>query len=246
MIRTVLFDYGGTLVVPKKPWKEMSAKAHRSVFTLLHGYDPKISFRAFMELDESVFQKYSQLEAEEDRDIPDIVKYRELVDRLFPDRSKAWREKAAQKANRAWWDTLTPNWVIRKNARRALAELRSMGLQLAVVSNHHNHDSLVRHLGRLGIASGFSHVFSSSQMGVRKPDKRVFERALSQMKIQRQEAVFVGDSPETDVEGARRAGICSMLIVEGESDDQESQAVGAKADFTIRDLGEIPRLVSSL
>ena len=121
-----------------------------------------------------------------------------------------------------------------------------MGLQLAVVSNHHNHDSLVRHLGRLGIASDFSHVFSSSQMGVRKPDRRIFARALSQMKVHRQEAVFVGDSLEHDVEGARGAGICSMLIVDGASDDQESRVVGTKADFTIRDLGEIPRIVSSL
>lgn len=89
MIKAVLFDYGGTLVVPKKPWEEMRPKARRSVYTLLHGYDPKTSFQPFLELDESVFQKYSKLEAAEDRDIPDIVKYLDMVGRLFPDRSEA-------------------------------------------------------------------------------------------------------------------------------------------------------------
>jgi hypothetical protein len=85
LIRAVLFDYGGTLVRPKKTWKEMRPKAHRSVFTLLHGYDPKLSFRAFLELDESVFQKYSKLEADEDRDIPDIEKYREILPAMAAD-----------------------------------------------------------------------------------------------------------------------------------------------------------------
>jgi len=246
LIRAVLFDYGGTLVRPKKPWEETSAEPLRSVYTLLHGYDPKISFQAFLELDESIFQKYSKLEADENRDIPDIVKYEEIVDRLFPNRSRAWRERVARKANRVWWDTLTPNWVIRKNARKTLAELRSMKLQLAIVSDHHNHDALTRHLSRLGISSNFSHVFSSTQMGVRKPDRRIFARCLSLMKIRRQEAIFVGDSLEYDVEGGRRASIRTILIVDETPDNQGYQDAGTMADFTIHDLREIPRIVSSL
>jgi len=246
LIRAVLFDYGGTLVRPMKPWKKTSAELLRSVHALLRAYDPKISFQAFLELDESVFQKYSKLETDENRDFPDIVKYQEIVDRLFPNRSKAWREKVARKANRTWWDTLTPNWVMRKNARKTLAELRSMKLQLAIVSNHHNHYALTRHLRRLGIASNFSHVFSSTQMGVRKPDRRIFAKSLSLMRIPRREAIFVGDSPEYDVEGARRAGMRAILIVDETPENEEHQGAGTEADFTIHDLGEIPRIISSL
>lgn len=231
---------------PKKSWEETRAEPLRSVHTLLHGYDPKISFQVFLKLDDSVFQKYSKLEAEENRDVPDIVKYEEIVDRLFPNHSRAWRERVARKANRVWWDTLTPNWVIRKNARKTLAELRSMKLQLAIISNHHNHDALTRHLTRLRIYSDFSHVFSSTQMGVRKPDRRIFARCLSLMKIPRQEAIFVGDSLEYDVKGARRAGIRTILIVDETPDNQGYQGAGTKADFTIHDLGEIPRIISSL
>jgi FMN phosphatase YigB (HAD superfamily) len=91
----------------------------------------------------------------------------------------------AQKANRTWWDTLEWNAMIRKNARKTLGELRSMKLQLAIVSNCHNHDALMRHLSSLGISSNFSHIFSSMQMGVRKPERRIFTRSLSLMKISR-------------------------------------------------------------
>jgi HAD superfamily hydrolase (TIGR01662 family) len=141
------------------------------------------------------------------------------------------------------------NYPIRKNARRTLSKLKSMDIRLGIISNHHNHEALVKHIGDLGIASNFSCIVSSVKSGVRKPDIRIFQSCLSSMNVEHaEEAVFVGDSLENDVKGARSAGMHTILIVDGatSSDRQENRSTRTKPEFTIRDLAEIPKIVSSL
>src|SRR5262249_15280329 len=50
-------------------------------------------------------------------------------------------------------------------------------------------------------------VLISEEFGVPKPDPAIFEAALSLGRARRKSAVFVGDSAEYDIAGARAAGI---------------------------------------
>ena len=49
--------------------------------------------------------------------------------------------------------------------------------------------------------------FSSADVGVLKPDARIFKAALDCMGVMPDEAVYVGDNPVMDVIGAQRAGM---------------------------------------
>lgn len=49
--------------------------------------------------------------------------------------------------------------------------------------------------------------FSSADVGILKPDARIFKAALDCLNIQADEAVYVGDNPVMDVVGAQRAGM---------------------------------------
>jgi HAD superfamily hydrolase (TIGR01509 family) len=78
--------------------------------------------------------------------------------------------------------------------------------QLGVVSNgfvdiqHHKLESL-------GIARLFDCVVLSDELGIRKPDPRIFEEALKRLGRTPDECLYVGDSCRYDVAGARNAGI---------------------------------------
>jgi len=201
-----------------------------------------------LESNDLVFSKYSAIEAEEKRDIPDLTKYQELVDELFPARSDLWRKRMARRANDVYWTVIARNYPIRKNARETLSTLKSMGLQLGVVSNHHNHEALLKHLNYLGILSRFTCVVSSAKTGIRKPDSRIFKSCLSSMGTRyATESMFVGDSLENDVEGARSAGMRTVLIVDDVTpgDREQTRKEVRAPDFSIRDLAEIPGIVSS-
>jgi glycerol-1-phosphatase len=59
-----------------------------------------------------------------------------------------------------------------------------------------------------------------------KPFPPMFDAALKSAGVGRERAVMIGDSPETDIEGARRAGIPAVLISEdGRRDASPANAV---------------------
>jgi putative hydrolase of the HAD superfamily len=59
----------------------------------------------------------------------------------------------------------------------------------------------------------FDHVFLSHHIGMRKPDKEVFDHVIGQTGIDRRAAVFIDDSIQ-HVEGAERAGIRALWVQE--------------------------------
>ncbi len=58
-----------------------------------------------------------------------------------------------------------------------------------------------------GIEKYFSGVFLSDEIGVNKPDRKIFEYALSKAGFERDEVIMIGDNILTDIQGAANAGI---------------------------------------
>jgi FMN phosphatase YigB (HAD superfamily) len=63
----------------------------------------------------------------------------------------------------------------------------------------------------------------------------MFNAALQSVGVSRERAVMVGDSPETDVEGARRAGITGVLV----SDDEQLSTDSLAANAVVPDLSSL-------
>ncbi len=97
-----------------------------------------------------------------------------------------------------------------EDAGPALAGLRELGLRLVCVSNWDV--SLPQVLERCGLSRALDGVVTSAQVGSRKPDPAIFRPALELARCSANEAVYVGDTPAEDVEGARAAGIRALLI----------------------------------
>lgn len=73
-----------------------------------------------------------------------------------------------------------------------------------------------RKLERLGIARYFETLVASAEVGVGKPDREIFCRALSRMRVAAGDALMVGDSLEGDVLGAQRAGMKAVWLRRGD------------------------------
>jgi epoxide hydrolase-like predicted phosphatase len=61
----------------------------------------------------------------------------------------------------------------------------------------------------LGIADCFDVFVTSAELGVMKPDPRIYQVALDRLRISPSEGIFVDDSPE-NVEAARRLGMWAV------------------------------------
>lgn len=92
----------------------------------------------------------------------------------------------------------------------ALARAKAAGVRLGVVSNSEGKlDALFAHVG---LAEYLECVVDSAHEGVRKPDAEIFRRALARLGVDAARALYVGDLPTVDVEGARGAGLRAVLV----------------------------------
>jgi putative hydrolase of the HAD superfamily len=62
-------------------------------------------------------------------------------------------------------------------------------------------------LAAIGLVDYFESSLSAREAGMLKPDPRIFDILLQRSGLRAAEVVHVGDDPEADVEGARRAGV---------------------------------------
>jgi HAD superfamily hydrolase (TIGR01509 family) len=67
-------------------------------------------------------------------------------------------------------------------------------------------------LDRCGITHFFDFVIDSHEVGVEKPDPRIFHFALDKAQAKPEQALYVGDIYSIDVVGAERANIRPVLI----------------------------------
>ena len=131
-------------------------------------------------------------------------------------------------------------WEVYPEVPATLAELRRMGLALAVVSNWDAR--LPPLLARLGLGERFAAIVYSSEVGIEKPDPRIFAVALDRLGVAPEEAVHVGDSSREDVEGALAAGMEALLLVRpGEPPPLSHRPSAERGDLA--DLSPLPELL---
>ncbi len=102
-------------------------------------------------------------------------------------------------------------WVRAEPCARAMLQgLEDAGLRLAVISNADGR--VARYLDAAGLADAFEFILDSGAVGIEKPDRRIFDMALERLGLEAGEVVYVGDSWEIDVVGARGAGIRPVYL----------------------------------
>lgn len=143
---------------------------------------------------------------------------------------------------RRWFDLLYDTfghatvWRMYPETESILAELRQRGLRLGIISNWDTRlKTIVRELGLHKLIDG---LFISSEVGYRKPDKRIFDRAIEATAARPQETIHVGDTYEEDVVGALGAGIAPIFI-----DRRNTGAPKKNGVRTIETLSELLDLV---
>jgi putative hydrolase of the HAD superfamily len=128
------------------------------------------------------------------------------------------------------------HFILYDEVTEVLRALHASGIKIGLISNTQRClASFQEHFALNGL---FAVMISSSEHGYMKPHPSIFEAALEQAGVQRDEAVMVGDSLAHDVEGARRFGMRAVLV------SRSGQPVDCPPDVpVIRSLRELPRLL---
>ncbi|QEQ02115.1 HAD family hydrolase [Thermosynechococcus sp. QKsg1] len=107
----------------------------------------------------------------------------------------------------AYYATAEP-WLLYSDVLPALKEWQAQGIPLMVVSNFDSR--LYGVLEALGLAPFFKEVWISSEVGAAKPNRLIFERAVTPYATS--QVWHIGDSWEDDVLGAQGAGLQAIWL----------------------------------
>ncbi len=112
--------------------------------------------------------------------------------------------------------------------------------RLGLLSNFD--DSRTGHavLSDTGVSHLFEAVIISANVGMRKPNPKIFARMLAMLSLPPGEVLFVGDTPQHDIVGAARVGMRTVWISGGKGPWPEGMPA---PDFVIAGLDELPAIV---
>lgn len=163
--------------------------------------------------------------------------FREQLARRFlgPDADVAALERHAA----VWWH-YTPD-DLEPDVLPALGSLAS-SYRLGLIANQ---PSAVREaLVRDGLDRFFEVHAVSEDLGLEKPDPRIFSHAIEAIGSEASACVMVGDRLDYDVRPARAAGMRAVWLLRGEAPDDPTPAQLSEADATIRGLDELPGVLA--
>jgi HAD superfamily hydrolase (TIGR01549 family) len=96
----------------------------------------------------------------------------------------------------------------------------------------------VEELRRVGVDGLFENIVFSSDHGMLKPSPKLFDIAVEPFKVDRSKIVYIGDSYERDVVGAKLSGLSSIWISYGKTCPQDSPH---RPDQVIDDLRDLAK-----
>lgn len=205
-IQAILFDMGGTLVYPARK-KALSHRLYLDYLVDLLGVeqDPA-SFCDLLRQRNRAYKRWAVSHARELSEEQIWTRW------LLPDWPAEKISRLAPQLN-YWWRAARGVNQVPRDMQSTLIELARRGYRLGLVSNTTSRSEGFAVLESQGLLPYFDTLILSTVCGIRKPDPAIFALALSELGLSPDQVAYVGDRPERDVLGARRAGIARTVVI---------------------------------
>lgn len=220
MIKAVLFDLDGTLFDRTTSVTAGLQRQYARFVQDLKGTPQAAYLERFLVLDERGYVKKA-------------VVYQQMAEEF------GWSAKLAQTLCDDYYARYHDQCIGFPGLAQMLADLSCLGLKLGLVTNgwERTQRGVIQ---ALSIEPFLEAILISETEGVRKPDARIFSRALEQLGVDARHALFVGDHPVNDIKGAQQVGMRTVWMRDAHWGDCP------QADWHIGSLPELTALCTTL
>jgi putative hydrolase of the HAD superfamily len=200
------------------------------------GIDLHLENEQLYELVERGFVRYHAWRMESLDELPSYRVWKEFILKDYDVNSSKLRSFAEDLT--LYYETHYYSRTLRPEVPQVLAQLKSMGLKIGLISNVISHGQVPLNLTEYGIKEYFYPIVLSSEYKRRKPDPAIFHYAARLAKVAASESIYVGDRIARDVLGAKRAGFRLAIQIVHDFENGETDE-GAKPDAVIHSLNEL-------
>ena len=230
-VRCILFDYGGTLDTPGEHWSNVIEKAWLAEGISIDHYDFR---RAYVEAERALGIKSTV--GKNDTFLDLMIKKIKLENRALGtivDMDTCHR-------------VATHCYLVARNnisGVKPVLERLAEEIPLGIVSNFYGNLRAV--LSDMGVGHIFRGVTDSGETGIRKPDPRIFLKALrnTSYKINPENTLVVGDSIDKDIIPAHNAGFMTAHLPGTPWDISAPQATLPNGTKIIHSIAELTELI---
>lgn len=231
-VKAVLFDLDDTLYDRDKAQREILRVIVQEFPDLFTGIDEERMVDAFIESDLVAVKEYNA------GNHIDEVRVRRTRNFL---KNVGLSEKGKDYVNEITTIYLIayPTLNVPIEGTKSVLENLAEKFQLGIVSNG-SLEVQFQKLITLNIKYLFNCIILSEEVGIRKPDPRIFLKAANSLAREPKECLHIGDSYDADILGAKNAGIRACWFnPRGLPLSQDK----IKPDFEIGSLNEIPNIL---
>ena len=205
-IKAVIFDFIGTLTNVKGYSLEASKmKLYKAIVE--SGFN--VSAEDFLKAYSEAHEKYRVIRYQKLVEVTNAVWISEALNALgFKTSPEDSRIKTAVNV---FFEDYLKSFELRPCVKPMLKQF-STEYKLGLVSNFTYAPVIYAALRKLGINHFFNVILVSEAVGWRKPHAKIFEEALKRLGTRAKETVYVGDSPQEDIEGAKAVGMKTVYV----------------------------------
>jgi HAD superfamily hydrolase (TIGR01662 family) len=211
MIEAFVFDFNDTLI-HSPAWMDLEIRIlPESAFALFaeNGHIPKIS-DAQLDIAKNVFKNARVKATEANRETSHIDDVKAMVSALGMQNliSSEIIEETVGTLHR----NCIPNIALIEGVDEMLASLKSQGYRIAIISNAAFSPILTWTLAHYNLLEYFENILVSCDAGIRKPNPNIFKISLTNLGLEPNQVVYVGDDFEKDIEGSSKVGMKSIWL----------------------------------
>lgn len=207
-LRAVFFDFVNTLA----EFHDLSFKdTSRNLHQLLVNAGFQVSYSQFHQYYTEVIQDYISIRKKMHKEVSNLDFIVGTLKRLGMEAEKS--DPKLQSIVIAYFIPFRESLRIFPKTRDTLTTLKEdFCLKLGVISNFTSTMAIHDFLTHLNLKHFFDVIVVSSEVGMRKPHRHIFEIGLQKMEVEPKEAAFVGDDIVCDIAGANDMGMVTIQV----------------------------------
>jgi putative hydrolase of the HAD superfamily len=209
MVKAILFDFFGTIAV-YGDMKEADEKSYKIMYDYVSSKDNSVAYDWFVNVWNENFNTPITLD-EKTEDTIFLTK----ISKVFKAFNIAISSSEIAQIGQSCVNTWQSHISFPEDMHLTFRFLKSK-YKLALVSNFDHPVHLRKLLVEKSLLNYFDSVVISGEIGINKPDSKIFETALKELNVLSSEAIFIGDNMIDDISGAQCVG-CKIILMDAQN-----------------------------
>jgi FMN phosphatase YigB (HAD superfamily) len=231
--KTLILDYIGTLVEPRNYSMEAS---ERKLHSALCEAGLQTDWTQFINAYKKAHQKYRRIRYEQLKEVTNAIWVSDALCSIGCNVAKD--DPRLKTGLNVFFQDFIDTFRLRPHVKRLLTKASANG-KVGLISNFTYAPAIYVSLRQLGINQYFNVVVISDGIGWRKPHRKIFDQALQMLQVAPEEAVYVGDSPIEDIQGAKAAGLKAVFVCSQFYSVADLTQCNVKPNAIVEDLSEL-------